>query len=131
MKVQAWIKLFQKTYNTTVKYIRCDNAGENLTLQEELQADEHINVQFEFTAPHTPQKNGKVERKFATLWGKVRAMLNAAKLPWNIRNRLWAQCANLATQLENILVNPHTKTTAYKALHGKHPSWINNLHKFW
>jgi hypothetical protein len=69
--VQAWIKLFQKTHNTTVKYICCDNAGKNTTLQKDLEADESINVQFEFTAPYSPQQNGKVKQKFATLWGKV------------------------------------------------------------
>jgi hypothetical protein len=30
----------------------------------------------EFTALDSTQKNGKVERKFATLYGRVQAMLN-------------------------------------------------------
>jgi hypothetical protein len=38
------------------------------------------------------------------MWGKVRAMLNATKLPWKIRNKLWAQCAKHWTDLENIFV---------------------------
>jgi hypothetical protein len=33
---------------------------------------------MEFTAPQTPQENGKVERAFATLWGRAKAMLNSA-----------------------------------------------------
>jgi hypothetical protein len=94
----------------------------------DIEEDTDFNPIFEFTAPYTPQQNGKIERKFATLWGKVRAMLNAAKLPWNLRNRLWAQCANLATRLENILVN--NNTTPYKLLNGSDPPWINNLHSF-
>jgi hypothetical protein len=59
--------------------IRCDNAGENLKLKEYAITEPDINVNFEFIAPHSPQQNGKIERKFATLWGKVRSMLNAAK----------------------------------------------------
>jgi hypothetical protein len=126
--MQTWINLFQKKYNTTIKYIRCDNSGENQKFQKDIEADETLNPIFEFTAPYTPQQNGKIERKFATLWGKVRAMLNSAKLPWNLRNRLWAQCANLATQLENILVT--NNTTPYKLMNDSDPSWINNLHSF-
>jgi hypothetical protein len=38
--------------------------------------------QFEFTAPDSPQQNGKVERKFATLYGRVQAMINDAELNW-------------------------------------------------
>jgi hypothetical protein len=53
-----------------VLFIRCDNAGE-----EELQKLAP-QVQFEFTAPDTPQQNGWVERKFARLYGSVRAMMN-------------------------------------------------------
>jgi hypothetical protein len=33
-----------------------------------------------FIAPHSPQNNGKVERKIATLLSKTRAMLNHAQL---------------------------------------------------
>ena len=126
----TWVKLFQKKFNTTVKHIRCDNAGENLTVQQEMEADSNINVTFEFTAPYTPQQNGKIERKFATLWGKVRSMLNTAKLPWNLRKKLWAQCANLATQLENILIRPGCEQSPYFQLHGKDPNWIYNLNTF-
>jgi transposase InsO family protein len=38
-----------------------------------------MHFKFEYTAPGTPQQNGKIERKFATLYGMNRAMLNAAK----------------------------------------------------
>ena len=53
----------------TVKYIRCDNAGENLKLKEECDRL-NLGIEFEFTAPNTPQQNGIVERKFATLYGR-------------------------------------------------------------
>jgi hypothetical protein len=62
-----------------VKFIRCDNLGENHALKQEIKK-KGFNLQFEFTAPGTPQENGKVERAFATLWGRTRAMLNQAKL---------------------------------------------------
>ena len=76
----------------TGKIIRCDNAGENLKLKEKCE-EKGLGITFEFTAPGTPQQNGKVERKFATLYSKVRAMMNSARVPTEIINVLWAECA--------------------------------------
>jgi hypothetical protein len=62
-----------------VNYIRCDNSGENHDLQNQIN-DNHPKLvcKFDFTAPDSPQQNNKVERKFATLYGRVRAKLNEA-----------------------------------------------------
>jgi hypothetical protein len=38
--------------------IRCDNAGENLKLQDYTTTEPDVNVNFEFIAPHSPQQNG-------------------------------------------------------------------------
>jgi transposase len=59
-----------------------------------MEADPDFHNKFEFTAPYSPQQNGKIERKFAIVWGEVRSMLNTEKLPWTLRKKLWAQCAN-------------------------------------
>jgi hypothetical protein len=85
-----WIKRFQREHNHLVKFIRCDNAGENHKLLHEVKRELTHCPKFEFTAPNTPQQNGRVERKFATLYGKVRSMLNAAKFPQTLRHALWA-----------------------------------------
>ena len=61
-----------------VKFLRCDNAGENVSAEEACE-EEGLGVTFECTAPNTPQQNGRVERCFATLHGRVRSMLNAAR----------------------------------------------------
>ena len=79
-----------------VKYIRCDNAGENLKFKENADADENLELTFEFTAPGTPQQNGKIERKFATLFGRTIGMLNGAKLTKTKRRMLWAEVASTA-----------------------------------
>ena len=49
-----------KLFRIMVKNIRCDNAGENLTLEKDCRND-GLGIQFEFPAPGTPQQNGKVE----------------------------------------------------------------------
>ena len=103
-----------------VKYIRCDNAGDNQVLQ--LQCEREIlNVKFEFTGPDTPQYNGKIERRFATLYGQVRAILNEAKVPDEVRNNFWAEACNHATNIENKLVNVGCNTSAYEQFYKQKP----------
>ena len=79
---QVMITLLQelKDQGVKVKYIRCDNAGENRSFQKE-SSKLYSDIQFEYTAPGTPQQNGKVERAFAMMYGKVRSMMNAVGLP--------------------------------------------------
>ncbi len=63
--IELIMELYLK-YDCKVKYIHCDNAVEN----------EGLGVFFEYTATGTPQQNGRVEQKFATLYNQERAMLN-------------------------------------------------------
>ena len=85
-----------------VKVVCCDNAGENKTF-EDLSKKDGLGITFEYTAPGTPQQNGKCERKFASLYGKVRSMLNGARFTKTLRNGLWTECAAAATLEDNIL----------------------------
>jgi hypothetical protein len=62
-----------------MKTIQCDDDGENKELENRC-IQEQLGINFEYTGPGTPQFNGRVERKFATLYGRVRTMLNAARL---------------------------------------------------
>jgi hypothetical protein len=78
---------------TAVSWIRADNAGENLTLQKLIEQDPHLKAKLEKTPRDTPQYNGKVERKFQTLWNGTRANLNSSKLPAKIRNGVWAEAS--------------------------------------
>jgi GH18 family chitinase len=73
---------------------------------------EGLDIQFEYTAPDgTPQQNGEVERKFATLYARVRAILNQAQLTESLRNGLWAVAAATATLIKNALVTKeHVQT---------------------
>jgi hypothetical protein len=97
-----------------VKYIRCNYAGENGSHEREC-AKQGLGIQFEYTGPGTPQFNGRVERKFVTLYSKVCAMLNGAKLPTIKRKGLWTDAARTATDLENILVSTKKPIASYNA----------------
>jgi hypothetical protein len=56
-----------------VKFLRLDDAGEHFAL-EKLCKQQSVDVKFEFSGPRTPQRNGKVERKFQRLNGRIRAL---------------------------------------------------------
>ena len=95
------IKHFKKKIGYDVKFLRCDNAGENVKTHE-LCLKEGLGITFEFTAVNIPQQNGKVKRRFATLCGRVRSMSNGAKLGKAMCRGLWAECAATATILDNL-----------------------------
>jgi hypothetical protein len=48
-------------------------------------------IKFEFSGPRTPQRNGKVERKFQSLYGRIQVMLNGADLEGELRDKIWAE----------------------------------------
>jgi transposase InsO family protein len=66
-----------KIANWNVRFIRCEDAGENMIMKNDPEI-KSFDIKFEFSAPRTPQTNGKAERKFQTLYGRIRAMLNGA-----------------------------------------------------
>jgi len=99
-----WLYQVKKELKLAIKVIRLDNSGENMAFHKLIQFKPEFHIKFEFTAPGTPQQNGKVERAFATLFGKTRSMLNAARITIPLRKGLWAHCAALSVQLENIIV---------------------------
>jgi hypothetical protein len=105
-----------------------DNAKENVALKSTLEK-EGIEIHIEFTSPNTPQQNGQVERSFATLWGRVRSMLNDSGVPKEIRNKLWAECALTATELCNI-TSRRDIGSPYELFYGKKGKIENNLRIF-
>ena len=114
-----------------VKFIRLDNAGENKAL-EQLCARKRRNFDFEYTPRDSPQYNGKVERKFATLWSRVRSDLNAVKFPKRMRHGLWSECARHATDIENLLVTKNKKELgpSYRQFYGSDWAGVEYLHQF-
>jgi hypothetical protein len=115
---------------TPVKFIRCDNAGENKTLQLKCQNDTELaSITFEFTARDSPQYNGKVERKIAVLHSRVRSMLTAAGIPQPLRSKLWAEAGSHATDVENTLVSLHYKRSPYQAIKIT-PPHVQNFRQF-
>ena len=78
-----WIRVIKKDHGEDIKVLRCDNAGENKSLETSIQATTDLATKFEYTAPDTPEQNGVVERKFKTLYAKVRSAEEMQNLPSN------------------------------------------------
>jgi transposase InsO family protein len=127
--VRDFIKDIKMKHGIETKIIRCDNGGENKGLEKDAKK-EGLGLTFEYTAPRTPQQNGRVERKFASLYGRVRAMLNGARVTKEIRGKLWAECANTATLYENMIVGENQSESAYKSFYGKDPNYARYLKVF-
>ena len=114
-KFIQWVNLMEN-YGIKIKYVRCDNAKENVQLGEHMKHSGK-GIIFQFTAPGTPQQNGKVERKFATLFSYIRATLNRANVSDNQRKMLWAEVASTVTYLHNML--EYKNASRYENFYGK------------
>ena len=110
--VVSFIKGLKNTFGIQVKSIRLDNSGENLALQE-LCEQEGLGIKFEFTAPNTPQQNGRVERKYQTLYGRMRCMLAGSGIEGSLKSALWCEAASTATDLDGFYIAPGSKKCAF------------------
>ena len=71
-----------------------------------------LGINFEYTTPNTPQFNGVVERKFQSLYNKLRATLFESGLTYELSNLLWDECASTVTTLDNICVGKGIKVSS-------------------
>ena len=72
-----------------------------------------MGIIFEYTALGTPQQNGVVERAFATMLGKSRAIMNGAGFDKRKRHLFWTEVATTVTHLENITIRKGTTRTPH------------------
>jgi len=100
-------------YNVKIERIRCDNAGENISFEKEC-ARNKMSIKFEYTSVGTPQQNGRIERKFATLYGRVRAMFIGAGIDGRLRKLLWAETMNTAIDLDNVMTQTDGRSAYQK-----------------
>jgi hypothetical protein len=105
-----------------------DNAGENLGLKTKIE-EEGLNIQMEYTSPETPEQNGQVERSFATLWGRVRSMLNRSGVTQDLKGKIWAECASTDTKLSNLISRKDGKSSCM-SFYGSESKIAQNLKIF-
>ena len=73
---------------------------------------------MEFTAPHTPQHNGVVERVFVTARQRAVAMMLSVKFRDEYQGLLWAEVEHTATRLTKSAVNSLTKKSPDGVFYG-------------
>ena len=73
--LRQWIKNMGKKYKIYIRKISLDNSGEKTKLLP-ICDEEGLGIRFALTLPGTPQQNSVVERKFSTIMGRGRAMMN-------------------------------------------------------
>ncbi len=117
-----------KNQGHLTKFLRCDNAGENIAL---LEVCDIYNVTPEMTSPHTPQENGVVERGFAIVRNRAIAMMNDLDLDKDIKGKLWAEALNTSTYLVNITAcNPNKLESSHRKLLGEKAITLKHLKTF-
>ena len=111
------IKELKQIHDIDEKIIRCDNSGENNALQRVCKQG-GLSITFEYTAPNTPQQNSRVERRFSTLYGRVRSILQNINNYTNYK-RLWAEATNTATDIDNMSIKPGANKNSFHNFLGR------------
>ena len=109
-----------------VKYIRCNDSGENKSFYRACR-EKGYKITFEFSGPRTPQRNGKVARKFQTFYGRIRAMLKNAGLKNGVRSGVWVEFARTVTFFSNITANKVQEKCPFQLLYGCKPKLAPSL----
>ena len=112
-----------------VRYICCDNAGEH---QSELQKYCVENgITLEYTAPNTPQQNGRAEKKIHILWQRAMTMMVTANLKVESQNKFWAEAVSTANYLEDLVIKAQRDKPALECWTDKSVSkWVKRLVEF-
>jgi hypothetical protein len=128
-KDQDFLLTDLKIVGLNLRFKRCDNTGENMTMKNDPEI-KSFGIKFECSGPITPQRNGKVERKFQTLYGRIRAMLNGTNLEGELRDKILVECVMNVAYLFNIISTNSSLKSPFELLYGEKPTLHNNLKIF-
>ena len=112
------------------KLICCNNAGENCALEKDC-ADNQLQIKLKYTSANSPQYNGKVEQKFATIYARVRALLKDARLLSTLRSLLWCKAAKHMMLVENHLTTATKEIPLQIAMYCQRNPAFEQIHVFW
>ena len=118
-----WTKNLFKKHHRRIKKIRLDNSAEIRMLLHANSDQQNLGITFEFTAPGTPQQNSVVERKFPTLMGRARAMMNHAGFDGKFKKKFWCEAIATVTNLDNIMVKHMGGKPPYYMFFKEHPKY--------
>ncbi|CAH9142456.1 unnamed protein product [Cuscuta epithymum] len=113
----SFIAMVEKQFSLSVKIVRSDNGTEFKCMQPYF--DTH-GILFQTSCVHTPQQNGRVERKHRHILNVARALMFQASLPIT----LWGECVLTTVHLINRTPSGVLGgKTPYELLHGVPPNF--------
>jgi transposase InsO family protein len=118
------LRYLEAVSGCTTKIVRSDNGGE-YTAASLREYFEHRSSIHQFTAPYTPEQNGKAERLNRTLTETTRVMLFSSKAS----DDLWDEAIVTASYLRNRRPAKGIPSTPYERLTGVKPD-ISHLRTF-
>ena len=89
-----------------------------------------MGINFEFTAPGTPQQNFMVERGIPALMGRARAMLIQAGIESKYKGEFWCEVISTVTKLDNIMVRPESTKPPHTLFYGEDAKYTRSLRTF-
>jgi hypothetical protein len=102
-QVEPTAELFHawKQGGLNLKSVRCDNAGENKSLEARLRSSAwKMPLDFEYTPRNSPQYNHLAELKIHLMCNRARAMMIAANVPTKYRYRCFVLATDCAMMLD-------------------------------
>ncbi|CAH9146720.1 unnamed protein product [Cuscuta epithymum] len=113
----SFIAMVEKQHNVSIKIVRSDNGTEFNCMHPYF--DTH-GILFQTSCVHTPQQNGRVERKHRHILNVARALMFQANLPV----ALWGECVLTTVHLINRTPSGLLGgKTPYEILHGVSPDF--------
>ena len=95
----------------------CDGAGEYVS-NDIKQLCRRKGVRLEFSAPYTPQENGKVERNWGTITPMARCLLEQSGL----EKEYWPYALNMASEIKKFCFHSGIQKTPFEAMYKKKPN---------
>ena len=112
-----------------VEYLRCDNAGEHMGKLAD--ACTKYGVILEYTAPYSPQQNGRGEKKIHNIWQRSMVFMVFANMTVQSQTKFWAEAVATSCFHENLTIKADRKVPALEAWTDKSASkWMNKLVEF-
>ena len=119
-----------KQHGLMPKYIRLDNAGENVKLKERAESrDWKLGLEWEFTAEGTPQQNSLAEVGIAYIMNGAKSMTEAAHVPDEFMHTLLPKAIETKTKLDGLTVVKRggLDKTRYEHSVGENPPFTDHL----
>lgn len=122
-QLKEFVVLIETQFSARIKTLRSDNGTEFMCLAQYFKAK---GVIHETSCVHTPQQNGRAERKHQHILNVARALRFQANLPIEF----WGECVLTATHLINRTPSTLLKQKSpFEILHG-HPPTLSHLRVF-